>query len=304
METRSRVAAAAASVVPFHCVICFDEFNMTDRPPVVLPCGHTYVCAPCTKRLRRCMECREPLFIPAVQQQTRNLNAQGNGSWAGTAPPMYNRGGRYSPQQQGNMTSPPQEVPTPAAPIALPIPKNVVLLAMMEAAQRQSQIEQKEDEANANAFEGSNTSSLVDDDDDDDEEQFDLNRIISGMATLSGPCGTYAVREKEGLAVMSSDPRRKQHVDEEKKTQDLIHSSPVLKVKDPFALEYGQTVQIVDFEDGVAKLARGRGFIVANSSQLVKGTLLTCVRIDEKVGDSVSIPREPLSHRLYVTLLL
>jgi hypothetical protein len=275
METRSRVAAAAASVVPFHCVICFDEFNMTDRPPVVLPCGHTYVCAPCTKRLRRCMECREPLFLPAPQQ-TRNPNAQGSGSWAGTAPPMYNRGGRYSPGQQTNLTSPPQDASAPAAPIALPIPKNVVLLAMMEAAQRQSQMEEKESEANAdaNAFEGSGSSSIVDDD--DDEEQFDLNRIISGMATLSGPCGTYAVREKEGLAVMSSDPRRKQHVDEEKKTQEdreLIQSSPVLQVQDPFALEYGQTVQIVDFEDGVAKLARGRGFIVANSSQLVKGTL-------------------------------
>jgi hypothetical protein len=273
METRSRVAAAAASVVPFHCVICFDEFNMTDRPPVVLPCGHTYVCAPCTKRLRRCMECREPLFLPA-QQQNRNPNAQGN--WAGTAPPMYNRGGRYSPgQQQNNMGSPPQDLAAPAAPIALPIPKNVVLLAMMEAAQRQSQMEEKESEANADEFEGSGSSSIIDDDD-EDEEQFDLNRIISGMATLSGPCGTYAVREKEGLAVMSSDPRRKQHEDDEKKTQEdreSIHSSPVIKVKDPFALEYGQTVQIVDFEDGVAKLARGRGFIVANSSQLVKGTL-------------------------------
>jgi hypothetical protein len=225
------------------------------------------------------MECREPLFLPAVQQQTRNPNAHAQGNWAGTAPPMYNRGGRYSPQQQQNqhnLASPPQDGSGPAAPIALPIPRNVVLLAMMEAAQRQSQIEEKEDEANSDAFEGSRSSSIVDDDDDEDEEQFDLNRIISGMATLSGPCGTYAVREKEGLAVMSSDPRRKQHVDEEKKTQEdreLIHSSPVLKVKDPFALEYGQTVQIVDFEDGVAKLARGRGFIVANSSQLVKGTL-------------------------------
>jgi hypothetical protein len=272
METRSRVAAAAASVVPFHCVICFDEFNMTDRPPVVLPCGHTYLCAPCSKRLRRCMECREPLFLP-VQQQTRNPNAAANGGWAGTAPPMYNRGGRYSPQQ------PNQEVPAvsaPAAPIALPIPKNVVLLAMMEAAQRQSQMEEKEFEASADASQASGSSSIVDDD--DDEEQFDLNRIISGMATLSGPCGTYAVREKEGLAVMSSDPRRKQHMDEEKKTQDdreLIHTSPLPlpEVKEPFSLEYGQTVQIVDFEDGVAKLARGRGFIVGTSSQLVKGTL-------------------------------
>jgi hypothetical protein len=268
MEIRSRVAAAAASVVPFHCVICFDEFNMRERHPVVLPCGHTYVCAPCSKRLKRCMECREPLFLP-VQQQNRNQNATGN--WAGTAPPMYNRGGRYSPQQQAPLT--PKEVSAPPTPIALPIPKNVVLLAMMEAAQRQSQMQESE----ADAEEESSSGHL--NDVDDDEEQFDLNRIISGMATLSGPCGTYAVRERHGLAVVSADPRRKQHVDEEKKSQDradrdLFNTSPLANHKEPFSLEYGQTVQIVDFEDGVAKLARGHGFIVANSSsQLVKGTL-------------------------------
>jgi hypothetical protein len=267
METRSRIAAAAASVVPFHCVICFDEFNMTDRPPVVLPCGHTYVCAPCSKRLRRCMECREPLFLPA-QQQTRNPSV--NGNWAGTAPPMYNRGGRYSPQQHHHSPQqpPPQEASAPAAPIALPIPKNLVLLAMMEAAQRQCQMQESEASNSEESLAGGQ-----DDDDDEEEEQFDLNRIISGMATLSGPCGTYAVREKQGVAVVSSDPRRKQHVDEEKKSQDKDQEQS-LNHKEPFSLEYGQTVQIVDFEDGVAKLARGQGFIVASSSQLVKGTFV------------------------------
>jgi hypothetical protein len=246
---------------------------MRERHPVVLPCGHTYVCAPCSKRLKRCMECREPLFLP-VQQQNRNQNAQ-QGNWAGSAPPMYNRGGRYSPQQQAPLT--PKEVSAPPVPIALPIPKNVVLLAMMEAAQRQSQMQESE----ADESENSSLGHAVDD---DDEEQFDLNRIISGMATLSGPCGTYAVRERHGLAVVSSDPRRKQHVDEEKKSADvereLFQTSPLRNHKEPFSLEYGQTVQIVDFEDGVAKLARGHGFIVANSSsQLVKGTLrsLRCV---------------------------
>lgn len=36
-------------------------------------------------------------------------------------------------------------------------------------------------------------------------------------------------------------------------------------------LSFRQTVQLVSFVDGVAKLARGRGYIVATSKQLVKG---------------------------------
>jgi hypothetical protein len=136
---------------------------------------------------------------------------------------------------------------------------------MMEAAQRQSQI--CESEWNREESESGHTV-----DDDDDEEAFDLNRIISGMATLSGPCGTYAVREREGVAVVSSDPRKKNHV-EEATAEDRAPPSPARREREPFLLEYGQTVQIVDFEDGVAKLARSNGYIVATSSQLVKGTL-------------------------------
>jgi hypothetical protein len=36
-------------------------------------------------------------------------------------------------------------------------------------------------------------------------------------------------------------------------------------------LRFGQTVQVVSFLDGVARLARGRGYVVATSKQLVKG---------------------------------
>ena len=97
----------------------------------------------------------------------------------------------------------------------------------------------------------------------EEEDQFDLNRIISGMATLSGPCGTYAIRESTGLAVVRADPRD-HHAGEEKKEGATE--------EEPHALDEGQTVQVVQFEDGVAKLARDEGFIVANTSQLVKGT--------------------------------
>jgi hypothetical protein len=36
-----------ASPFSFHCIICIEEFDQRDRYPVVLPCGHTYVCNQC-----------------------------------------------------------------------------------------------------------------------------------------------------------------------------------------------------------------------------------------------------------------
>ncbi|KAG7362236.1 zinc finger C3HC4 type domain containing protein [Nitzschia inconspicua] len=53
---------SSASQVSLHCIICYEQFDLKDRHPVVLPCGHTYVCVVCAKRLKKCMECREPLF--------------------------------------------------------------------------------------------------------------------------------------------------------------------------------------------------------------------------------------------------
>jgi hypothetical protein len=140
------------------------------------------------------------------------------------------------------------------------MPKNVVLLAMMEAAERQAMMaggsvldvsaEDYEDE-------------IAQDNDDDTEQQ----RVIAGMQSFSGPCGTYAVREEKGLAVLPQDPRRRSHeqVRDPAETQDE---------REPFTIEKGQTVQIVNMEAGVFKLARGMGFVVASESQLVKGTLL------------------------------
>ena len=46
----------------FHCTICYEFLHPIDRPPMILPCGHTHICFDCSKRLDRCMECREPLM--------------------------------------------------------------------------------------------------------------------------------------------------------------------------------------------------------------------------------------------------
>lgn len=256
MEVRSRVAATAAGVIPFSCIICFDEFTTDTRPPMVLPCGHTFVCLPCSKRLKRCMECREPLFLPRQPQQqqqpqTPNRYSSTSGS---TSSNSNGNNRRYSPVQHHHHQyyQPPSTPPPPLAPAApLPIPKNVVLLAMMEAAERQQAAVRREGDDEENQ-------------DDDDEEQFDLNGIIGGMVTFAGPTGTYIVRESTGnLAVVPTDPRIAEH--EEKKQEE------------PIALQEGQRVQVVDFEDGVARLARDEGFIVANSSQLVKGVYIVYI---------------------------
>ena len=53
----------------FHCTICYDAFHPTNRAPIVLPCGHTFICEDCGKRLTKCMECRKPtksVFLSSV----------------------------------------------------------------------------------------------------------------------------------------------------------------------------------------------------------------------------------------------
>jgi hypothetical protein len=80
------------------------------------------------------------------------------------------------------------------------------------------------------------------------------------MESLTGPCGTYAVRDEEGLAVLSQNPRRQNHEQVRYPTE----------YREPFTIEKGQTVQVVDIDNGVVKLARGMGYIVAGESQLVK----------------------------------
>ena len=283
------------------------------------------------------MECREPLFLVSSVKQAPSAAA------AATTNP-----GRYSPNpQQKHHHHQQQQHKAPSAPIPLPIPKNVVLVALMEAAERQKQIQKLEQHETSHSL--SQSSSNDDDDDDnqdrDDEEAFNLDHIITGMATLSGPCGTYAVRDHDGLPLYAHDPRAEGSgppesvplpqipseptnslldndddddddddddvenddaiMAEEKKQDDnevimmksiakkggdelqyeeafvpkqnkfpqqkQPHQYEHLMMEDVEILSRGQKLQIVSFEDGVAKLARGRGYVRASSKQLVKG---------------------------------
>lgn len=257
--------ASLATEVSLHCMICYEEFNIRDRAPVVLPCGHTYICEVCAKRLKKCMECREPLFWTPPPPSNKGLPALNMNSARSPQTLRYGGGGarnRYSPGPQtpphpsytggGGGPHPPQK----EEPIPLPLPRNTVLMEMIESAERQARLiaEQKQRLRAGTATE---------------EDDALIEPTLAGRTALAGACGTYAVKEPLGLAVLPFDPNlrhdgRKEPGGEEKKTEEA---------REPFTIEDGQTVQVVAEEDGVYQLARGVGFIVASVNQLVKGKL-------------------------------
>jgi len=153
-------------------------------------------------------------------------------------------------------------------PIALPLPKNTVLMGMIEAAERHlkllDQARQKEGSAKEEDAETDLSTSPR-------SASSNLDPVFAGVSALVGNCGTYAVREPLGLAVLPFDPNKRHHHgttnevhdedDEEKKTDEI---------REPFTIDEGQKVQVVGVDEGVYQLARGAGYIVASVNQLVK----------------------------------
>jgi hypothetical protein len=176
------------------------------------------------------MECRTPLFVTPPRSTSPSV--------AVAVRPAPSRYSRY-----GSPASPPTP-PPPAKidPIPLPLPKNVVLMAMLEAAERQAKLESDRVQA---------------------EEDDEMTRIVKGVETLAASCGTYAVADAGGLAVVPTDPRRRMSNKE--------NTAVAADDAEPFVIERGQKIQVVEMVDGVAILARGMGFVVASENQLVKG---------------------------------
>lgn len=207
------------------------------------------------------MECRQPLFWtpPSAKPAFPALNI--NGRSPATARYGGPRG-RYSP---GPHTPPHPSVATPPVkeePVPLPLPKNIVLMEMIEAAERQSRY-LLEAKGMAGALIDNSAS------EDEEEDQPRPEPIISSASAVVGTCGTYAVRDPLGLAVLPFDPNKQHQIsdkkhpaEEEKKAEEL---------REPFTIEAGQTVQVVSADEGVYKLARGEGYVVATVNQLVKG---------------------------------
>ena len=271
-----------ASALSFHCMICFEEFHHADRYPVVLPCGHTYVCHVCAERLDKCMECRTLLTwsIP-------NPNAPRPNSAVTTNTRSGWSSGRTGGSRGAALTSQAK----PAVPMEkkrLPLPKNVVLLSLIEATELASEMAQTTTKID----------SLLEDDQEMDSEVDDEEEKIKVSTTLTiGACGTYVVAEKDGLEVYPSRPGAPADVGTSNEEKDmpseedvdalvrffyLDHKLEVCNSEDnmkrayseesaPIELHYGDRVQVVSFEDGWAKLARGYGYARANARQLVKG---------------------------------
>lgn len=114
------------------------------------------------------------------------------------------------------------------------------MLALMEAAERRER-------------------AVQDDNSDSDAEEYDdTHRVLNGIESMSSVCGTYVVRDNEGLAVFEKNPH------------DLTLKKIPSYLTPPPMLRYGQRVQVVGMENDVYKLARNEGYVVADHTQLVK----------------------------------
>lgn len=261
------------------------------------------------------MECREPLFLPKTTKNALpHASSYGRSSPAPPGSPSLRPRvesySRYSPRYSPSPPSPihPVSVAANTEPVPLPVPKNLVLMSLMEAAERTGAAMKSKDEDKE--YESG-----------DDDEQ-----VMEGMDLLSSGYGTYVVRSRDGLLVyphdadphklleqlhqpfrdlefhsqfgrsspleisysVSSDDEEDEIEAARKDSDDVlcqtdklgniesafrkvtpkkteIISTPLLR------LEHGQTVQVVSFIDGVAMLSRGRGYVLASSTQLVKG---------------------------------
>ena len=291
----------AATSFSFHCMICYEGFdNSVSRYPVVLPCGHTYVCNACGERLDRCMECRTPLYLtfdpnegktaPGATANPQSHDIRGSpGSWNRNAAAARGRGGA------SHLSSNPQGHP-PAKVIKkrIPLPKNVVLLSLIEATELatvdvQQQYSVKSEDSGDEACPPTpeirpdhkhiiqSMQSL------DEEERNEEEKIHLATSLSVGVGGTYAVAAMEGLTMFPQRPPKQIPMvkqssigsggENESDVDDLVddfqrsHFEP----KGSHLLDYGDRVQIVSIDkDGWAKLARGYGFVSAMNNNIVK----------------------------------
>jgi hypothetical protein len=170
----------------------------------------------------------------------------------------------------------------------LPLPKNVVLLSLMEATELASEMAQTTTKIDSLLEEDPE---IVDDVDDEEE------KIKVSTSLTIGACGTYVVAEKEGLDVYPSRPGAAAELSTTDEDKDMpseedvnslvrfFHLDNKLEICNsednlkkayseesaPVELHYGDRVQVVSFDDGWAKLARGYGYTRADARQLVKG---------------------------------
>jgi len=223
------------------------------------------------------MECREPLSLTLPSSSTNTTGATQSSSPATrhglnnvTNSALSSRYQRHAaPAQPPANKKPPETVP-------LPIPRNVLMISLLEAAERQEKLFGEAlfvDESMETSMLSTDADVVTSASQDEDEE---MERILLGIEAMTGPCGTYVVKDPDGLDVLPFDPRRhKEDLDlEGTNSIDLPDQEEAfdasLPIQEPFTIRHRQTVQVIGASDGVFKLARSAGYIVANENQLVK----------------------------------
>lgn len=225
------------------------------------------------------MECRTPLYYHAPAENNNNNSS----AMSPTAPSRSASGWSNTGRQRvGSVENHDPQVRKVKK--RLPLPKNVVLLSLVEVTALSSSHDDwgkysdsprqhAEHKMGVGVEEIRNMGSMIDDDDEDDEEE----KIKMGTSLAVGVAGTYAVAEKEGLEIYPDRPAMQEQsislADEDIDTLLRISDSKdgSSGVESPAKLSYGDRVQIVSVDSGWAKLARGYGYVKADRQQLVKG---------------------------------
>lgn len=187
------------------------------------------------------------------------------------------------------------------------LPRNIVLLELMDAAVEQHQYStsnhgphNEHGGASMVLMDDGNTIESIVGERETDNEQVVLNSI----EVLASSCGTYVVREQNGLTVYSvstmcvqgPDVGDEMNIYSSKKNRraegrmgecglklgkrrgrirkKCSNMNNLIPSPQTTVLKHGQKVQIVNGKDGVYKLARNQGVIFADSTQLVKGEMI------------------------------
>ena len=206
------------SSLSFHCMICYEEFDTHTIYPVVMPCGHTYVCCICASKIDKCMECRTSLFkeIPTpVSNSNSNSDilqndAVGYRSFTVVRPLRRTRQNSDTNQNQNhNRSHSHGGSPRQLTKERIPLPKNVVLMSLIESSQlvqdtAHNQIITKglahfSLQQGKGQGQGQGLGNGQQPADDDDREE---DRIGIGADFATAACGTYAVKCKQGLKIV------------------------------------------------------------------------------------------------------
>lgn len=303
-----------ATSFSFHCMICYESFdNSASRYPVVLPCGHTYICNACGERIDRCMECRTPLYLtfdPNEGRTTTNTttntpnphhSSSGSADVRGSPGSSWNRSGvgARSRMPAGGSLNTSHTFPNPPPKLIkkrIPLPKNVVLLSLIEATelatadvhqQMSTKSEDSADDIPPTPEHRPDHKAIIQSMQSLDEEERNEEEKIHFATSLSvGVGGTYAVAAKEGLMMYPQRPAKRipmEHTssigsggggtesDVDNLVDDFQRSHHLEPKEGAHLLDFGDRVQIVAIDkDGWAKLARGYGYVKADPDEIVK----------------------------------